>query len=303
MKNIATAFPAREARLAALACVAVLLASCGGSSTGVPSQLSRFPEDLRNAEINASGIYEDAWVADTAAVDLEQPDGKQAVTVRGTVPQVADAGFRTEVDVRVDGRSVARRTLGPGDFQIAAPVEGEPGKRRIEVGFSRTQELPGADGRAVGARLQFLGFEPASAAVREGPADIIASPGMQLGEGWEPLETFRNETFRWVDNDAQLVVTPFKGEDANLLVTLEPGPSTGRPMVLKVLDASGRQIDAVRVQRRQTVELLLPVEAGKPNEFRLHVDGGGKPALNDPRILNFRVFRIESAPERPTPQS
>jgi hypothetical protein len=123
----------------------------------------------------------------------------------------------------VDGRSVARRTLGPGDFQIAAPVEGEPGKRRIEVGFSRTQELPGADGRAVGARLQFLGFEPASAAVREGPADIIASPGMQLGEGWEPLETFRNETFRWVDNDAQLVVTPFKGEDANLLVTLEPG--------------------------------------------------------------------------------
>jgi hypothetical protein len=73
--------------------------------------------------------------------------------------------------------------------------------------------------------------------------------------------------------------------------------------VLKVLDATGRQMDAVRVQRRQTVELLLPVEAGKPNEFRLHVDGGGKPAPNDPRILNFRVFRIESAPERPTPQS
>jgi hypothetical protein len=265
--------------------------------------VSRFPYDLKNAQINASGIYEDAWVAETAAVDLEQPEGKQAVTVRGTIPQVAGAAFQTEVELRVDDRSVARRTVGPGDFQIAAPVTGKPGRRRVEVGFSKTQDLPGADGRAVGARLEFLGFEPARASEGHGPADILASPGMQLGEGWGVLETFRNETFRWVDNDAQLILTPAKAEDGHLLVTLEPGPSIGRPMVLKTLDASGRQIDAVRVQRRQTVELLLPVDAGKPNEFRLHVDGGGKPAPNDPRILNFRVFRIESVPERPTPQS
>ena len=303
MKNIATVFRAREARLAALACVAVLMSACGGSSTGLPSRLTRFPEDLKNEQINASGIYEDAWVAESAAVDLEQPAGRQALAVRGAVPQIGGGGFRTEIDVRVDDRSVARRSVGPGEFDIAAPVEGQPGKRRIEIAFSKTQELPGADRRAVGARLQFLGFEPAKAAERRGPVDIVASPAVQLGDGWDVLETFRDETFRWVDNDAQLVVNPFKAEDAHLLVTVEPGPSVGRSMVLKVLDASGQQVDAVRVQRRQTVELLLPVETGRPNEFRLHVDGGGKPAPNDPRILNFRVFRIENAPPQPTPQS
>ena len=41
------------------------------------------------------------------------------------------------------------------------------------------------------------------------------------------------------------------------------------------------------------------LEAGKPAEFRLHVDGGGKSAPNDPRILNFRVFRLEAEPWEP----
>jgi hypothetical protein len=41
------------------------------------------------------------------------------------------------------------------------------------------------------------------------------------------------------------------------------------------------------------VKLFVPVEAGKTNEFRLHVDGGGKKAPNDPRVLNFRVFEVK----------
>jgi hypothetical protein len=40
---------------------------------------------------------------------------------------------------------------------------------------------------------------------------------------------------------------------------------------------------------RGTVKPLVPVESGKPKEFRLHVDGGGKPATNDPPTLNFRI--------------
>jgi hypothetical protein len=40
------------------------------------------------------------------------------------------------------------------------------------------------------------------------------------------------------------------------------------------------------------VKLFVPVVSDKPNEFRLHADGGGKPAKNDPRILNFRVFEV-----------
>jgi hypothetical protein len=116
-----------------------------------------------------------------------------------------------------------------------------------------------------------------------------------LGSGWGVLETFRNEVFRWVENDAQLLLTASKSGDVTLALFVEPGPGVGGPFLLKILDGSGRQVNAVKVDRRKSVELSLPVEAGKQNEFRLHVDGGGKRTPQDPRVLNFRVFRIETA--------
>jgi hypothetical protein len=81
--------------------------------------------------------------------------------------------------------------------------------------------------------------------------------------------------------------------DVALSLVVEPGPGVGgKPFLLKVLDESGRQTAAVRVTGRGTVQLFIHADSDKPNEYRLHVDGGGKPAPNDPRILNFRVFEI-----------
>src|SRR5205085_12575952 len=81
--------------------------------------------------------------------------------------------------------------------------------------------------------------------------------------------------------------------DLQLSIVVEPGPGVGQKgFLLKVFDPSGKQVAASQVQRRSMVKLFVPVSPGKPSEFRLHVDGGGKPAPNDPRILNFRVFQI-----------
>jgi hypothetical protein len=282
----------------AMPAASLLVWSCGVRSSGrLPSELKRFPEDLSHEGLDVAGIYPDGWVAPTASVSLGQPGRRQALVVRGVVPKISDAAFRTDIELRVDDRPVARQSVGVGDFRLAAPVQDGATKRRVQMIFSASQQLPGGDDRAVGARLQFLGFEPAQMAERGAARDIVHGSGLQLGSGWGALETFRNETFRWVENDAQILITASQPGDATVVALVEPGPGVGGgAFLLKALDAAGRQVNAVKVTGRRSVELFLPVVPGKPNEFRLHVDGGGERTPQDPRILNFRVLRIEVAP-------
>jgi hypothetical protein len=51
-------------------------------------------------------------------------------------------------------------------------------------------------------------------------------------------------------------------------------------------------VGAAEVRTRQTVQLFLPLAAGQESTFVLHVSGGGKRIATDPRILNFRVFKL-----------
>jgi hypothetical protein len=227
---------------------------------------------------------------------LQQPAGEQLFTIRGTVPRIDQPDFQTQVELRVDNQTVATKTVGLGDFRISVPAPRGAVKRHVAVQFSASQQLPGGDGRLVGARLQFLGFEPAKSGAPNATSDIVRGNGIELGAKWGPLETFRNETFRWVENDAQIRIVTAKSGDVALSMVVASGPGIGsRAFVLKVLDESGRQVSAAQVGNKGRVTFFLPVEMGKPNGFRLHLDGGGKPAPNDPRILNFRVFQIEAA--------
>jgi hypothetical protein len=165
------------------------------------------------------------------------------------------------------------------------------------VAFSASQQLPAGDGRTVGAQLKFLGFEPAKST--GSPVDIVQGPNLQLGSGWGPIEIFHREHFRWVENDAQILITPQKTGDLEVSMEVEAGPGVGGQCLLKALDVSGRQVAAVLVEGRKAVKLFIPVETGKPNEFKLHVDGGGRRIQNDPRILNFRVFQVAAEPWPP----
>jgi hypothetical protein len=269
-----------------------MLMSCGPQ---LPSHLSQFPADLSKGQLEASGIYEDGWTAQAASAELYEPSGEQVLLVRGSIPQINDPAFRTEVTLLLDNEEVFRQGVGTGNFQVLAPLDRAVGKRKVGVHFSATQELPGGDGRRVGARLSFLGFESASSTGVSASADIVRGTNVELGDGWYPLETFRGERFRWVANDAILHVTPAESGEIGLSLVVEPGPGVAGKCILKALDGSGRQVASAAVRGRQTVTLIVPADGGKNNEFKLHVDGGGRPAKDDPRILNFRVFQVRAA--------
>jgi hypothetical protein len=114
-----------------------------------------------------------------------------------------------------------------------------------------------------------------------------------IAKGWYPIETYKGETFRWVANDAAFTVRPSAGSMIRLALELEPGPGVnGKPFLLKIMDASGHEVQSLEVKGRQTVHLILPTVPNKPATFELHLNGGGVVMPPDPRMLNFRVFRI-----------
>jgi hypothetical protein len=241
--------------------------------------------ELANAQLQASGIYEDGWTGKTGSLNLSQPTGERVLTICDNIPMIGDSNFDADINLSVDDKPVGHQSLKLGDFAISAPVDPQAGKRRVTMAFSATQRLPIGDGRDVGAHLGFIGFEGAESATA---SDIIRGAAVRLGSGWGAAETFKDQTFRWVDNDAKILITSEQVGDFALSLQVEPGPGVGGSLLLKALDSQERQVASAYVDRQTTVWSFIPVRAGNLNEFPLHVDGGGKPANGDPRILNFK---------------
>ncbi len=118
----------------------------------------------------------------------------------------------------------------------------------------------------------------------------ITPPGspFRLANGWYTLEEYGGETFRWVNDDAEVVLT---GGDVNVSMVLEPGPGAGGvPLHLSVLGDNGQSLYSFDVRQRQAIRFGISALTGR--QFRLHVHGGGAPTPGESRILNFRVFHL-----------
>lgn len=130
-------------------------------------------------------------------------------------------------------------------------------------------------------------------------AEIIhKGQGISLGSGWFGFETFRGDTFRWVENDADIQVGGHEDQLGFLVIDVEPGPGMALPIRLHISDGDGKDLTAVDLSARQLIKVRLgSASRESPRTFRLHVDGKGKPTPTDSRILNFRVLNVELAVE------
>jgi hypothetical protein len=128
------------------------------------------------------------------------------------------------------------------------------------------------------------------------PPDITRGEDpIKLAGGWYGYETFEGKSFRWVNQDAEFVVPKSGGLSRKVRFDVEPGPGLdSKPFELRVFDQAGKQVASGKVLQRTKVDLVLPaVEGTSDITYKLRSDRGGKPAPNDPRTLNFRVFAIE----------
>ena len=131
-----------------------------------PAAVQTFPEDLRDRNLEYSGIYEDGWVGDRWFVTLAKPPGRAKLVLRLLVPRIPGkpGTFATELTLRVDGNQVAQKTLAIGEAEINVDLAGGSGRRQIEGSFSSYQNLPDPDGRPVGAKLERIAIEPSVSA-------------------------------------------------------------------------------------------------------------------------------------------
>ncbi|WP_204103821.1 MULTISPECIES: glycosyltransferase [Spirulina sp. CCY15215] len=114
-----------------------------------------------------------------------------------------------------------------------------------------------------------------------------------LGDNWYDLETFAGETFRWVNNDAEIRIYNPTGDLKTLRLLLEPGPSLRElPLTLHLQDHQGKTILTLSTHNRETLYIQLPIISRRSTSFKLHCQQESKPLSSDSRILNFRVFDL-----------
>src|SRR5207302_1771813 len=106
---------------------------------------------------------------------------------------------------------------------------------------------------------------------------------------WFPRELSGDEPFRWVDNNAELVIPPSRDLARVLLLDVEPGPGVNMgTFLLEIVDETGGCVSSAWVTRRNIVTLPVPASITEPVRIRLHTKRGGMRISSDPRTLNFR---------------
>ena len=123
-----------------------------------PRSLRTFPSDLKNKDLEYSGIYEDGWVAESSEVVLEQPATPSSLVVSVRVPLLHGQPAASFARVLLDGQEVGAKPTTGGTVGFRFAPRGS-GRRRIELVFDRAVGLPEPDGRPVSAQVQYVGFE------------------------------------------------------------------------------------------------------------------------------------------------
>ncbi len=111
---------------------------------------------------------------------------------------------------------------------------------------------------------------------------------LALGANWYRYETYAGQSFRWVDNDAQVKLTAAQLRPWIMEAEVEPGPSLGgAPLQIGVRDPSGKTIAQSSPTRGPAyVGFHLPAEPAG-TVLTLFVQSRNAKAPNERRTLNF----------------
>jgi hypothetical protein len=125
-----------------------------------PQHVERFPRDLENPNLEFSGVYEDGWASERSYFVLRSSKNATTLKLRGVVPLIGDPYFSTRICIVLDRLELGCRKAQVADFDFAYPLGTlNDGNHEVRIEVDRTQSLPRGDGRPVGMKLNFVGFE------------------------------------------------------------------------------------------------------------------------------------------------
>jgi len=258
--------------------------------------------------------FTESWNRRAAAFGLSSelivaPPGRSEYAARNAAIRQARGEFilNTSIDLEFSDelmQFLAARRLRKGvlyriDLREGNWLHAREGSFRLTAGTLSAESLDRSS-RSIPAGSCARGPIPPCQGLRENQEDdIIRQPGIHFGEGWFPPErdAVTGEIFRWIGNDAEMILHP-PAVACAIALDLEPGPGVGPlPQVLQVFDRTGRQVAAWSISGRASLQLWVPSPTREgPLTFRLSAADGGRPLLDDLRILNFRFFRCDWVP-------
>jgi hypothetical protein len=196
-----------------------------------------------------------------------------------------------QVEVRDEAGKVVARSPLRGRQEVSFTVPTDPQR----VSLLSFQARPDGPSGPAGSPVRLRAYAPPGAQLL-GPGGLvkreISHGEARIGANWYPLESWDGQTFRWFNTDA-VVRVPAAGPRSALVLDAEPGPGVGgQPCRLVLLGPDGEELSAIQLAARQKVG--LPVPAGRPaGDLHLCVEGGGRRAPFDRRIMNVRAFSCE----------
>jgi hypothetical protein len=146
--------------------------------------------------------------------------------------------------------------------------------------------------------LSFRVFDAAvGSSIKDCTPDITRDGTLAVGKNWYSLETVKQETFRWIKNDAQIIVPAAQSRPFTIEMDVEPGPGLAHsPLVVTVHGSNGRVLATSQPLRgRDYVTFSLPAQLAGAR-LTLTTRSKNAPIPNDPRTLNFRLFDLKIRP-------
>ena len=264
----------------------------------------------------AVGAEQFRWAGSDAELVVYEPNLPEVNLSLDVEPGPAIETLPTTLTVlEKDAAPIARVQLsGRKRIQLTVPVPvGQTSVLRLHTDADASRH-PGNDPRVLGFRLfgssandydadlllQLNGVPDIgpAASIETLQRDHTPPPdGVFLGNGWYPFEVFDGATFRWVNQDAEIVLTSPTRDTGDLILDVEPGPGLGNsPLDLRVFSADGSVAGERVIDGRQTLRIPMQIRRTTLQVLRLGARGGGAPTPNDSRNLNFRVFSVAWQP-------
>jgi len=223
---------------------AALLTFVGVATGGAPTAIRRFPTDVADPNVKHNGIYPDGWLEGRAEITLAGGNAGELV-LRAQAPPSLD---QQQLEVRVDGVTVASAEAEDGAINLRAPLAATANDRHVRLTWSRTAVLSTSDTRTVGAHLILLAIasgRPPNAVARF-PSDLmdpnLVSFGL-YGDGW---------------SEQQATVVLGGESEADLVVKAQLSPSLAAQSL--DLEVDGRHLVSVEATRG-----VVNVRAPLPN--------------------------------------
>jgi hypothetical protein len=198
------------------------------------------------------------------------------------------------------------------DVKYTPPLEAEPGE--IVEGFRKARGLetqPGLNALPlVEDMVALISLNPQEeitlARDRESlrVQHVLPENGLLIGVCWYGVErSTSNGYFRWVNTDAQLLVTKPDGGPKLLSMHVWPGHANeGKAITVSLVTQDGATLGETAIDHGQTLEFSIRPPPCESVTYFLRVTNSlNRPLPDDPRILNLGVSNLRLAPSEPDP--